>query len=192
MIGLGIKNPKVLSEKQINEEQHKLKISDSLGYILNETFFENKFYELKNSKNYKEIKANVNDHFQPQQAIYINKEKNTIEACVFNCLADMDGMNLTWNKNHELEFFPPKYTDYIDTLFSINDYLNTISNTEKARKYLFNNDKKYAVLIYWTKFGGRQNKRFLQQIRKNIREFSGDSCNFIYINMDSFFGHAGR
>jgi hypothetical protein len=101
---------------------------------------------------YKEPYWWVLNHIQPAQVIYFDRVTNKPVASYFNCIAEGRWFfNFTWNKNNELEFFPPKtYSDYkwIDTLFSVNEIIQTV-NDLSGKEFVYKDDgKRYLALIF--------------------------------------------
>lgn len=186
-IGLGIHQPKHLSEKKLNAWKHEFQIPDSISFTLNDSLFTARFYEFKNRADYDKIRGDVNDYYQPLKAIYIDNDKDSIIACVFNCLADLDGFNLTWNRNGEMSQFPPRFQEFISRVIPVNYHFDIINQHENVKAIIKQTQKKYCVLLFWSAFEGRQTKRFINQVRDNITQFVSDSCQIVYINADEFY-----
>jgi hypothetical protein len=44
-----------------------------------------------------------------------------------------------------------------------------------------------TVVVFWTRFMGRQTKRFVETVQQNVNLSKGKPVNVIYINNDNFF-----
>jgi hypothetical protein len=44
-----------------------------------------------------------------------------------------------------------------------------------------------TVVVFWTRFMGRQTKRFVETVQQNVNLSKGKAVNVIYINNDNFF-----
>jgi len=125
-----------------------------------------------------------NNHYQPLQALYYDKEGL---LCVFivNCYAG-GFPNLKWNRNHALETFLPKQQAPVDSVLHLNLHLQFLKPMAGAKKISASyND--YTLVVYWSRFMGRQSTRFIKAIQKNSKLAQGKKVRVVYVNNDNFF-----
>lgn len=132
----------------------------------------------------------VQNHVQPSQVILIDKLKDRSVASYFNCIAESRGINnFTYNKFHELEFFPPlTYSDprWIDTIFTTQEILRTF-NEVNGKTYKYQDDgKRYLALVFYTLMIEKQSTNIIRETNMHINQCIKDSCQVLYINMDNY------
>lgn len=132
----------------------------------------------------------VQNHIQPVQTIIYDKAKKISLASYFNCNAEQRHVtNLTWNKNHELEFFPAlTYTDSIwnDSFITAAEILDAVNLVGEGSFKHKNNDKKYLVLIFYSIFTKKQSNNIIRETRYHLDQCLKDSFQLLYINMDNY------
>jgi hypothetical protein len=131
-----------------------------------------------------ELKQQVKNHYQPLQALYFNKS-GKLESFQINCYAG-GFPNLNWDRDSILTTFPPKLQAPLDTLVSdsiLISFLQPISNSHEIRLGVYD----YEVYVFWSKFMGRQNKRFINFIQENCKLTNEKNVRVIYINIDNAF-----
>ena len=188
----GIRKPKEISEKKIIKYSKRLDIPRDEIYELDTTYFSflSSFQLMTidslmtDSLTRIEIKHQVKNHYQPLQALYFNKS-GKLESFQINCYAG-GFPNLNWDRDSILTTFPPKLQAPIDTLVSdsiLISFLQPISNSQEIRLGVYD----YVVYVFWSKFMGRQNKRFINFIQENSKLTKEKNVRVIYINLDNAF-----
>ncbi len=195
----GIHPPRKLSEKKICKSAKRLSIPKSQLFQLDSSYFSYLSYldtiqidslsssELIEQK--KSIKEQIKNHIQPLQALYFNKTGELVSFQI-NCYAG-GFPNLKWDRNEILKSFPPKLQaplDFLVTPTLLSSFLLPFSETSKLN---FKDTEMviydYVVYVFWSKFMGRQNKRFIRFIQENHRLFAKSNVKFIYVNLDNSY-----
>lgn len=175
----GIKKIKSIDEKSILYYSKKYNIPPADSYELDTTF-----YTFLKSLDQVIFKMEVKNHYQPLQALYFDKSGKLISYQI-NCYAG--GIpNLNWNLNGTMETFPPKQQAPLDTivpLYTQLKFLKPMSFTEKISSVDFD----YFVVIFWSKFMGRQSKHFISCVQQNQKIASNIKVKILYVNTDNFF-----
>ncbi len=193
ILGLyGVRNPKEISKKKIINYSRRLDIPIHAICELDTSYF-SFLSSLKLKINdsiitdtlkKKELKKHVQNHYQPLQALYFNN-KGKLESFQINCYAG-GFPNLIWDRDSILTTFPPKLQAPLDSILSdsfLNSFLKPISNAADVKL----GDYDYLVYIFYSKFMGRQNKRFINYIQKNIELSYKKQVRVVYINMDNAY-----
>ena len=166
----GLKKNVPLSQEEIKETANRFKIINTYSIDSSYLLFLISITNHQLAKN----------HFQPLQALYYNKAGKSI-ASFLNCYAG-GFPNLKWNKNSNLNTFPP-YPIGTEDSISLNTLLTGCKIQYRGNN--LNND--YTIVIFWNKFMNRQTTVFQNSIRKNISLARNLSLNIIYINNDNLF-----
>lgn len=136
----------------------------------------------------------IQNHVQPVQVIYYDNKEQKPLAAYFNCIAEGRGLtNFTWNKNHELDTFPPKtYTDWRwrDTLFTMNEIVSTFHSFDDKPFLMANYNKRYQIFVFYSLFVEKQSNNLIQEVNMHINKFIKSEADIHYINMDNYFYHA--
>lgn len=197
ILGLyGVRNPKEISEKKIIRYSKRVAIPKDAIYELDTSYFPF-LASLKLSANNSlnmdsmkiiERKNLVKNHYQPLQALYFNKS-GKLESFQINCYAG-GFPNLKWDRDSILSTFPPKIQAPLDTLLSesvIISFLKPFIDSTKIKT----GDYDYLVYVFYSKFMGRQNKRFINFIQKNSQLSNEKNIRVIYITMDNAYAISG-
>ncbi len=186
----GIKTNKLVNERMLSSFLIKNAISDSLILELDS----NKYAALidlktKDTLNYKHAKWWTQNHIQPIQVIYFDLYANKSIAAFFNCVAETRGIStMTWNKENELDFFPPRtYDKWSDSLFTSKEILNTVIDLKAKKEFTLKNNKKYLVLLFYTLFIEKQSLNMIREVNYNLSKYGKDDYQLYYINMDNYF-----
>lgn len=175
----GMKKTKALDEKTILRFAEKYNIPVADCYELDETYFS---YLLSlDSVRYSE---EVKNHSQPLQALYYDRSGH-LKSFQVNCYAG-GFPNLKWNRNEIMSTFPPKQQAPIDSIVSLETqmkYLKPFSQTEKINDISYD----YIVVVYWSRFMGRQSKRLVRFVQENSTLKAEKKVKIIYVNTDSIF-----
>lgn len=188
----GVRNPKEISEKKITHYSKRLAIPNQAICELDTSYF-SFLSSLKLKINdslitdtllRKELKKQVQNHYQPLQALYFNK-KGILESFQINCYAG-GFPNLNWDRDSILTTFPPKLQAPIDSILSeslLISFLKPMPNSTDLK----HRDDDYVVYVFYSKFMGRQNKRFIHFIQENSKLSNDKHVRLIYINMDNAY-----
>jgi hypothetical protein len=131
-----------------------------------------------------EFKKQVKNHYQPLQALYFNNG-GKLESFQINCFAG-GFPNLKWDRDSILTTFPPKLQAPLDSILTdsiLISFLQPLSNSLEFRIGV--ND--FVVYVFWSRFMGRQNKRFIHFIQDNCKLSKEKTVRVIYINTDNAF-----
>ncbi|MEI6488393.1 MAG: hypothetical protein WCP52_05495 [Bacteroidota bacterium] len=179
----GLKNPKHLDNLSISKIAYKYDIPEKNLFVLDSSYF-SFLFSLDSIKYKKQIK----NHSQPLQALYFDKSENFISFYI-NCYAG-GFPNLKWNRNGILNSFVPKTQTPLDSVITFRQHLKYIKtlNNKSVSSDSLNSD--YYVIVYWNRFMGRQSKRLIKYINRNLK-LSDKSVQTSYVNTDNaYFDHA--
>lgn len=129
-------------------------------------------------------KAQIKNHQQPLQALYYGRN-GQLHSFQVNCYAG-GFPNLKWDRNEIMTTFPPKQQAPIDSIVTLETqlkYLKPLSRTE----IFSTSDYDYIVIVYWSRFMGRQNKRLIQFVQDNSKLATGKKVRILYANTDNIF-----
>ena len=182
ILGLyGMKNSKTVDEKTILRYSKKYNIPTANCYELDTTYLS--FLFSLDSVRYEVQRKN---HYQPLQALYYDKFEE-LKSFQVNCYAG-GFPNLKWNRNGSFTTFPPKKQAHVDSIVSLNTqlkYLRPLSQT----KLLSSDEYDFIVIIYWSRFMGRQSKRLIRYVQENTKLATGFKVKLIYVNTDDIFAN---
>lgn len=186
----GIKKCKAVSIQNLSNFLTKNLITDSLILQVDSV----KYKKLINTKNidtlnYKFASWWTQNHIQPIQVIYFDVDSNKSVAAFFNCIAETNGISkMTWNKDKELEQFPPiAYRKWCDSLFSYNEILNTIVNLKTGKNFESVPRKKYLILVFYSLFIEKQTLNLIREVKYNLSMQKSNNYEIYYVNMDNYF-----
>ena len=174
----GIKQIKLLNEKAIVKSAWKYNIPLSDLYTVDTTFL--RYLQTRDTSKNKYLSKN---HLQPLQALYYTRNGIFVSYQI-NCYAG-GFPNLDWNRNSTFEVFPPKQQCPVDSLISLQAQLKLIKPLSQT---LAINAGKFdtIVMVYWSSFMGRQSRRFIRIIQKNVK-LTSDKVKVLYINTDNLY-----
>ena len=191
----GVRNPKEISQKKIIKQSKRLGISKDAIYELDTSYFSllSSLKLLANNSTLpdtlKKIELKrVQNHYQPLQALYFNKV-GELESFQINCYAG-GFPNLEWDRDSILTTFPPKIQAPLDTLISELLLISFLKPTFNATDFTIGNYD-YNVYVFYGKFMGRQNKRFINFIQENGKLSNDKNVRVIYINTDNAYAISG-
>jgi len=175
----GIKNVKSVDDKIVLAYGKKFNIPQDKSYILDSSYAS--FIKKQDTSKYS---VQMNNHLQPLQALYFDENSKLISYHI-NCYAG-GFPNLNWNINQNMEVFPPLQQAPVDSLVSlalIQSCIHSVVGDKRIDSTKYSN----TVVVFWTRFMGRQTKRFVETVQQNVNLSKGKPVNVIYINNDNFF-----
>jgi hypothetical protein len=176
----GFKNLKPLNEEEIIAQSKKFNIPLENTFLLDSTYT-----LLLKSFDSTSFEQTIKNHYQPLQIIYFNDSLQMVSFYA-NCYAG-GFPNLNWNRTNGFSTFPPKTLAPTDTLFKAQDLIQYISRVGSTQKLNLNGEYDFVILVYWNRFLGRQSKRMINEVHKNLQLSQGKKLKLIYINNDNFF-----
>ncbi|HNR49456.1 MAG TPA: hypothetical protein PKN14_09445 [Bacteroidia bacterium] len=132
------------------------------------------------------FKTQIKNHLQPLQALYYDKSGQLISFQI-NCYAG-GFPNLKWNRNKIMEAFPPSQQAPLDSILRLDTQFNYIKSLSQTKSD-YREKSDYTVIVYWSKFMGRQSKRFIRYIQNNIHLASEKNIKVIYVNTDNIYAN---
>ena len=127
----------------------------------------------------------VNNHVQPLQALYFDRSGRLVSYHV-NCYAG-GFPNLKWNHDDAFSSFPPASVSPLDTLVSLQDLLPHVKTPAGETPTCQSSPVDYTVVVMWPVFMGRQSKRLIKTVKKNM-ETAPDTLrtSLLLVNDDAF------
>ncbi len=179
---MGMKNPKVVDDNTILHYSKMYEIPLEDNYKLDSSYLTFLF-----SHDTAVYAPQIKNHYQALQALYFDKSKQ-LRSFQINC--DAGGMpNLKWNRDEIMTTFPPKEQAPLDNLLSLDTQLKYLRPLAQTSKLVVSNYD-YIVVIYWSRWMGRQSKRFIHVIQENSKLSAGKNIKIIYVNNDNMFAGA--
>lgn len=131
----------------------------------------------------------LQNHVQPIQTMcFDNRTKKPVFA-FFNCIAETRGLaRFTWNKNHELDVFPPQeYTSYkwIDTLITFEELTLTLQTFAHEPLVLNTAEKPYTVLVFYALCVEKQAVNLIRETQTYLDTYLPNQCKVYYVNFDN-------
>ena len=170
--------PKSLEDTQIVEYANKFDLPIKDCYVLDTSYFDY-MYSFDTTKYRQEVSNNL----QPLRAYYYDTSGYPVSFQI-NCYTG-GFPNLKWNRNDNMMSFPPKRQAPIDSLLPLDmslKFLTPLTNTKIDK-----GNYDYYIIVFWTHFLGRQNKRYLRYIQQNKELAKNSSVKIIYVNTDNFY-----
>jgi hypothetical protein len=175
----GIKNVKSMDDKTVLTYGNKFNIPQDKSYLLDSTYIQ--FVKKLDTSKYS---SEINNHLQPLQALYFDENSKLISYHI-NCYAG-GFPNLEWNRNQVMDVFPPLQQAPVDSLVSlalIRDCIHIVVGNDRIDPTKYNN----TIVVFWSRFMGRQTERFIQTVQQNITLSNGGNVKVIYVNTDNLF-----
>jgi hypothetical protein len=172
---------KPLNEDEIIHQAKKYNIPIADNYILDTSFYQF-LVKLKDTS----LEVAKNNHTQPLQVLYYNQLQNwQMVSYHANCYTG-GFPNLNWNRNGVFNTFIPYQQAPLDNLLTLKkhfEYLRSLTGVQPFNTINYD----YIVLVYWSKFMGRQSKRLIQLVQDNAKLANDKKVKVIYVNNDNFF-----
>lgn len=177
-VSLGIKKFKPVSHKYLKNKIHKLKLNSYINGYADSTYYH---FVTKHCNNQKVISSLL----QPLHIMIF--ENNNYMCSIANCDARFNGINLDWKS--VFKSFPPSPIQNFKYKLT-----NELSSVDSTLKYihLYNKptiENKKIAFIFWSKGMGRQNRIFINETKKYLKNIDILS---IYINIDNILGYMSQ
>lgn len=183
----GIKTTKALTEEEIIQQAKNYNIPLANNYILDTSFY----HFLATFKD-TSLAITKNNHSQPLQVLYYQNTANTFNLVSYHANCYTGGFpNLKWNRNGVFNNFIPGQQAPLDDLLTVKkqfDYIRPLTGVQPFNTVEYD----FIVLVYWSRFMGRQSKRLIKLVQKNAKLASNKKVKIIYINNDNFFVHISK
>lgn len=173
----GMNNPKKMSEEEIYRSADKQNIPVEDCYELDYSFL-NYIFSLDSSKHAR----STQNHFQSLKVIYYNREGN-MQSFHVNCYTG-GFPNLKWNKGGIFDMFIPSQQAPLDSVLPLSKHLTYLRPLSKTKSFS-PGDYDFVVLVFWSRHMGRQSKRFIELIQKNLQLANTKKVKVLYVNNDN-------
>jgi hypothetical protein len=177
----GVHNYDGYTAQQVDKAARKYGVQPKDAFIMDSLYYQRFGFAKK-----ADIKGKVKDLFQPLQ-LRIYDTNGKLLAQYANCNVPPGLFNLNWKVY--LDTLPPnpKYVSTNDTLRKVNlqtEFEYARPMYEQTR--IASPTSKYYVVIYWSRFMGRQSKRLIKQVKKHYLPYA-NQINYIYINTEPLY-----
>ncbi|UPT67220.1 MAG: hypothetical protein M0D57_00520 [Sphingobacteriales bacterium JAD_PAG50586_3] len=177
----GVHNYDGYTLQQVDKAARKYGVQPKDAFIMDSLYYQRFGFAKK-----ADVMGRVKDLFQPLQ-LRIYDTNGKLLAQYANCNVPPGLFNLSWKRY--LDTLPPnpKYISTNDTLSKINlqtefEYVRPMYESNR----IASPTSKYYVVIYWSRFMGRQSKHFIKQVYKRFAPYK-NQINYIYINTEPLF-----
>lgn len=167
--------------EDVKKASKKLRIRQEDSFITDSLY-----YQCLGFSKRADIKGMAKDMVQPLQ-VRVYDVNGKLLGQRANC--NVPGFpNLRWNKYGYFDSLPPNLK------YMVNDTIKALTlQTEFEYMHpLFDNTRiasptlKHYVVIYWSRFMGRQSKRLIKQVKKYYLPYA-NQINYIYINTEPLY-----
>lgn len=175
----GIKKLRSVNENDIVRYSEKFNIPVAISYELDTSYVSYLF-----SFDTIRYKEQIKNHFQPLQVLYYDRSGNLTSFQV-NCYAG-GFPNLKWNRNTLMTNFPPGQQAPLDSLIPLASQMKFMKPLFQA-ELVNTKDFDFIVIVYWSRFMGRQSKRLIRTVQENSKLNTEKEVIVIYANTDNLF-----
>jgi hypothetical protein len=175
----GIKKITVIDDKTILRYSKKYHIPLADSYELDTSYVA--FLRTRDTSKYKD---QIKNHLQPLQALYYDNS-NYLVSYHINCFAG-GFPNLRWDRNGLFASFPPRQQAPLDSLVALERHLKHLRPISQSNS-LSTGGYDLVVIVYWSRFMGRQSKRLIRFVQENARIERDKRVKIIYANTDNLF-----
>jgi hypothetical protein len=177
----GMKKTRAIDEATIISMEKKFNIPGADGFELDTTYLS--YLSSLEKRKYQE---QIKNHYQPLQALYYDQSGN-LKSFQINCFAG-GFPNLNWERNEIMKTFPPGQQAGIDSIVPLKTQLKYLKPLSQTQKFSVE-DYDYIVVVYWSRFMGRQSERFIRFIQNNRALEKEKKVKIIYANTDNLFAN---
>ena len=177
----GLKNDyTIVNQNNIESLAKKYKVPLSDWYELDTLY-----YRFIMSYDKKDIDSEcAPDHLQLLQALYFDESGDLISFHTSGWA--MGFPNFNWNRKGILNTFVPETQTQIDTLVTVNKLFPFLKKTPYTEEFI-QSDYDYIVAVFWWDVMGRQSKRLIKFIQRNVGlAQNNERVKIIYVNIDNF------
>lgn len=175
----GMKKIKPMSKNAINQSAKRYHIPSEDSYEMDTNYFSYLF-----SLDSVRYKRQIKNHTQPLQALYFDRSNQLVSFHV-NCYAG-GFPNLKWNRFGIFDEFVPKQQAPLDSILPLDKqltFLIPLNNNSLIKR----DEYDYIIIVYWSRFMGRQSKRLVRIVQENVAKSSPQQAKIIYVNNDNIF-----
>ena len=188
MYGLQLWNYEAVSDETRAGYAREFGVPPDAWYELDRSltdYLMNTYLEGKDSVEWNKYVDAVNNHLQPLQAMYFDRAGQLVSYHV-NCYAG-GFPNLKWDHDDAFSTFPPASVTPLDTLVSLQGLLPYVKNPGGEMPTYQLDSADYTVVVLWPVFMGRQSKRLIKTVKKNM-ETAPDTLrtSLLLVNDDAF------
>jgi len=176
---MGLHENKILDQKTILAYSEKNKIPAADNFRLDTTYL--RFLKTVDTLRFAAERKN---HYQPLQALYYDGN-GTLRAFIINCYTG-GFPNLKWNRGKVLDTFLPGPQAPLDSILPLYEHLKYLKPLPGAQRFSYGQNE-YIIIVYWSHFMGRQGRRLIEAIKKNVKLAGNKKVRVIYVNTDNFF-----
>lgn len=182
MMGVyGVHNYDSYTIQQVDKAARKYGVRPKDAFIIDSLYYQHFGFAKK-----ADVKGRVKDLFQPLQ-LRVYDVNGKLLAQYANCNVPPGLFNLNWKVY--LDTLPPnpKYSSANDTINKI-----TLQTEFGYARPMYDGTRiasptsKYYVVIYWSRFMGRQSRHFIKQVHKRFAPYQ-THINYIYINTEPLY-----
>jgi hypothetical protein len=175
---MGMKNPKMLTDKQLQRYSHKRKIPESHSFYA-DTLLLNYIVEQDKPK------LQRKNHVQPLQAIYFHRTDAYPVAWLINCYATPTTFRSHWNKKGELDSLPPRGNAPLDSLLT-QQKLISFSKPVYLHAQPAAYENEYNVYVLYNRLFNRGSRHLIWEIRNHAKKYN-KRVVIHYINTDRLY-----
>lgn len=175
---MGMKNPRIITEDEMYTYGRKWDMSIYYQQILLPTYVDE---VQKLDSLHPALAKNL---LQPIQAMYFDSSGKLISYHI-NCYAG-GYPNLNWNRNGNFDVFPAKTQAPCDSSITLSWILPHLKPLELPCVKI--KDLNYTVVVFWSRWTGRQSRYLLEFVQKNLKLASkATRIQIMYVNTDEIF-----
>jgi hypothetical protein len=133
----------------------------------------------------------IQNHYQPVQAVYYDKTGNQISYHT-NCYAAEGNSNspvFNWNRQNAFNSFVPKTVAPLDSILSLHKHLSFIKsfNNKPIDTTGFSSND-FIIIVHWSKkLYPEGSKMLIKTINDNLDLVTDKRINIIYVNNDDLW-----
>ena len=173
-----MKNPRAINEEELYDFGRKWNMSVYFQQILLPSYVDE---VQKLDSIHPALAKNL---LQPMQAMFFDSSGKLISYHI-NCYAG-GYPNLNWNRNGNFDVFPAKTQAPCDSLITLSLLLPHFKPLEFPCVKM--KDVNYTVIVFWSRWTGRQSRRLVEYVQKNMKLAPKETrIQIFYVNTDDIF-----
>jgi hypothetical protein len=175
---MGMKNPRAITEEELYGFGRKWNMNIYYQQTLLPTYVD-EVQKLDSLDS-----ALAKNLLQPMQAMFFDSSGKLISYHI-NCFAG-GYPNLNWNRNGNFDVFPAKTQAPCDSLITLSWLLPHFKPLEYPCVKM--KDLNYTVIVFWSRWTGRQSRRLVEYVQKNMKLAPKETrIQILYVNTDDIF-----